>query len=113
MDLLNGALDVSPFTFLGSFEDEKGPFFDADFAIVERNSFGRPVQRVSPMTREQEILRPIAYLRHYRVPLVLSLRLCPQRKEYRNHYHVRSLKIIAHAGAFLPKQLEQRWVQSS
>ena len=61
MDLLNGALDVSPFTFLGSSEDKIDPFFDADFANVEKNSYGRPVQRVSPITRQQEIMRSIAY----------------------------------------------------
>ena len=60
MDLLDEAIDVSPLTFIGSSEDEVDPFLEANFANVERNSYGRPVQRVAPIPRQPEVIRPIA-----------------------------------------------------
>ena len=60
MDLLDHAIDVSPLSFIGSSEDEVDPFLDANFANVERSSYGRPVQRVVPIPWQQEVIRPIA-----------------------------------------------------
>ena len=60
MDLLDDAIDVSPLTFIGSSEDEVDPFLDANFFVnVERYSYGRPIQRVPPTTRQQAMIRPI------------------------------------------------------
>ena len=47
-DFLDGISNVSPLSFIGSLEDEMDPFHEAEFANVGRNSYGRPVQRVSP-----------------------------------------------------------------
>ena len=60
MDLLDDAIDVSPLTFNGSSGDEVDPFLEANFANVERNSYERPVQRVAPIPRQPEVIRPIA-----------------------------------------------------
>ena len=48
MDLLDEISNVSPLSFIGSSGDEKDPFHGAEFANVDRNSYGRPTQRVVP-----------------------------------------------------------------
>ena len=58
MDLLDEVSEVSSLTFIGSSEDEVDPFFGANFANVERNSYGRPVQRVQPTIRQSQTKRP-------------------------------------------------------
>ena len=54
------ALDVFSLAFTGTSEDEIDPFVAADFANVERNSYGRSVQRVCSTARQQEVVRPVA-----------------------------------------------------
>ena len=58
MDLLDEVSEVSSITFIGSSEDEVNPFFGANFANVERKSYGRPVQRVQPTIRQSQTTRP-------------------------------------------------------
>ena len=58
MDLLDEVSEVSSLTFIGSSEDEVAPIFGANFANVEKNSYGRPVQRVQPTIRQSQTTRP-------------------------------------------------------
>ena len=53
MDLLNDIPDISLVTFIDSSEEEMDPFPEANFANVQRNAYGRPTQRVSPIPRPQ------------------------------------------------------------
>ena len=53
MDLLSDTPDYSPVTFIDSSEEEMDHFPDANFANVQRNAYGRPTQRVSPIPRPQ------------------------------------------------------------
>ena len=53
MDLLSDIPNVSPVTFIDSSEEEMNPFPEANFANVQRNAYGRPTQRVSPIPRPQ------------------------------------------------------------
>ena len=58
MDLMDNISNISPLTFIGSSEEEDDPFFGANFANMDqpsRNSYGRPVQRVQPMPRQQRV----------------------------------------------------------
>ena len=60
MDLLDDVSNMSSLTFIGSSEEEDNPFFGANFANVDqadRNSYGRPVQRVQPMVRTPQVTR--------------------------------------------------------
>ena len=58
MDLLDEVFEISSLTFIGSSEDEADQFFGANFANVERNSYGRPVQRVQPSIRQSQTAGP-------------------------------------------------------
>ena len=63
MELMDNISNISPLTFIGSSEEEYDPFFGANFANMEqsnRNSHGRPVQRVQPMPRQQRMDETIA-----------------------------------------------------
>ena len=53
MDLLSDIPDFSPVTFINSSDEEMDPFPEANFANVQRNAYGRPTQRVSPIPRPQ------------------------------------------------------------
>ena len=58
MDLMDNISNISSLTFIGSSEEEDDPFFGANFAYMEqtdRNSYGRPVQRVPPIPRQQRV----------------------------------------------------------
>ena len=60
MDLMDDVPNTSSLTFIGSSEKEDDPFLGANFAIVDqadRNSYGRPVQRVQPMVRTPRVAR--------------------------------------------------------
>ena len=61
MDLMDDVSNISSLTFIGSSEEEEDdPFFGANFANVDqadRNSYGRPVQRVQPMVRTPRVTR--------------------------------------------------------
>ena len=59
MDLLDAVSEVSSITFIESSEDDMDPFFRANFANVERNSYGRPVQRVQPTLKQSQTVRPM------------------------------------------------------
>ena len=53
MDLLSDIPAISPVTFIDRSEEEMDPFPEANFANVQRNAYGRPTQRVSPIPRPQ------------------------------------------------------------
>ena len=60
MDLMDDVSNISSLTFIGSSEEEDNPFLGANFANVnqaEKNSYGRPVQRVQPMVRTPRVTR--------------------------------------------------------
>ena len=60
MDLMGDVSNISSLTFIGSSEEEDNSFFGANFANVDqadRNSYGRPVQRVQPMVRTSRVTR--------------------------------------------------------
>ena len=53
MDLLSDIPNISPVTVIDSSDEEMDPFPEANFANVQRNAYGRPTQRVSPIPRPQ------------------------------------------------------------
>ena len=60
MDLMDDVSNISSLTFIGSSEEEDNPFLGANFANVdqaERNSYGRPVQRVQLTVRTPRVTR--------------------------------------------------------
>ena len=58
MDLLDGISNMSPLSIIGSSNDEMDPFYGAEFSKVDRNFYGRPVQRVLPTPRQAQVVRP-------------------------------------------------------
>ena len=57
MNLMDNISNISPLTFIGSSEEEDA-FFGANFANMDqtnRNNYGRPVQRVQSMPRQQRM----------------------------------------------------------
>ena len=58
MLLLDKISNISPLTFIGSSEEQDDSFFGANFANMDqpsRNNYGRPVQRIQPMPRQQRM----------------------------------------------------------
>ena len=53
MDLLSDIQDISPTTFIDTSDEDMNPFPEANFANRPRNSYGRPIQRVCPVPRQQ------------------------------------------------------------
>ena len=53
VDLLSDIPNNLPITFIDRSEEEMDPFQEANFANVQRNAYGRPTQRVSPVPRPQ------------------------------------------------------------
>ena len=64
MDLMDNISNILPLTFIGSSSEEDGPFSGAKFANMDQtdsNSYGRLVQRVQPMPRQQRMDETITH----------------------------------------------------
>ena len=97
MDLMDDVSNISSLTFIGSSEEEDNPFLGANFANVnqaERNSYGRPVQRVQPMVRTPRVTRATV-----NPPLVPSCRSAfsvvkPEQRRAQKYTHTHLCKLI-------------------